>query len=277
VANDLRDPLDDLAAAAQRCADLLRRGILDRGAAAEAIGSAGVEINAVRWTNARDPAAGLPEPAVLDTLVRGMWATFHEAMEIDQENPADDERVKVGLAGYHLHNYAAFLASHEDGVADLIRAVTLFETIVIPARDRFCRHTKSFRPLQHSLQVASRATTHLGELARDGGDLAKARDWAELGRGWIVRALAHEQTRAMLDQVAEPASHFALRAAPALLLAVEVGAPGVTADDVRLADQLVAVAEAWQRRVVAGKVTEYVRHAEVTALRSRVDQALASA
>ncbi len=275
TANDLRGPLDDLAHGVRRCTDLLRRNVLDRGAAAEAIGSACVEINAVRWTNATDPAAGLPDPAELDTLARAGWATFHEAMEIDQDDPAADARIQIGLAGYHLHNYAAFLASHVDDVAALTRAVTLFETVVLPARERFFEHTKSFLPLRHSLQVASRGTTRLGELARTAADLAGARGWAERGRAWIVRALAHAQTTAMLDQVAEPSAHFALRAAPALLLAVELGTPGTDAADVRQADRLVGVAEAWQQRVTDGHLARYPRHDEVVALRARVDRASA--
>jgi len=271
--NDLREPLADLRSGLRRVQELFRAGMIDRGAAAEAISSANVELNIVRWTNADRPGARLPQPQDLHEELRRSWRTFHDALEI---RSASAERA----AGYHLHNYAAFLASPPveagrpvDGPAtddDLREAVRLFGEVVIPARQAFFERTGGFLPLRHSLQIASRATTRLAESARARGDLVAARCSAEKGHGWIHQALADAGTVQSLDTSppTERAVRLALLAAPALLVAVEVGAPSSTAADVETARGLVELVRTWERSL--GDGAHHARHAEVVALMTRL-------
>jgi hypothetical protein len=262
--NDLRGPLAELRAQLRRVQELFRAGTIDRGAAAEAISSANVEINIVRWTNAVVPEAGLPNPDELNDELRHGWKIFHEALEIE---PGSGERA----AGYHLHNYAAFLASSPSGDEDdLHEAVRLFADIVILARRAFFERTGSFLPLRNSLQVASRATTRLAETARSRGNLVAAVRSAELGHGWIRRALADDEARRILnaDPPTELASRLALLAAPALLIAVETGVPGVTTEDFAMVRNLVDLVQRWDRSVGDA---HHARHSEAVALQARLD------
>lgn len=265
--HDLREPLEDLVAAMARCEDLHRAGLLDSGAAAEAVSSACVEINVVRWTNAADPAAGLPLPEELDAVVRRGWQSFHRALGLaDTGRPAAES----DLAGYHLHNYAAFLASHRDRPDDLLAAVELFRDVVLPARIAFYGRTGSFLPLRNSLQTASRATSALGESAHDRGDRSAAIEWAELGHGWINRVLAHPDTARALGEPTERTVRLALLATPALLLAVEVEAPGASPADLDTAETLITLVEGWERHAVPEDPVRHVRHGEVVELRRRL-------
>jgi hypothetical protein len=267
--NDLRGPVRDLLAGLDRCADLLRRGLLDRGAAAEVISSACVELNVLRRTNAQRPGAGLPTPDELDQRLRRSWRTYHEALEIPPFVAGSPARLP-GLVGYHLQNFAAYLAGSADE-AEVGEAVELFTTVVIPAREEFCTRSGHFPPLRHTLQVASRATTRLAEAARDRGDIAEATRWAGVGRGWVLRALADDDTRLLIstERPTESACRFALLAAPALVLAVELGAEGASRADVAQAAQLVELAQRWELHAVGGGA-QHARHQEVVALVERV-------
>jgi hypothetical protein len=266
---DLRAPLADLLTGLDRCEDLLRRGLLDRGAAAEAISSACVELNAVARTNAGLAGSGLPTPQELTERLRRSWGTFHQAMEIAPFRAGVDVPRPPGLAAYHLQNYAAFLAGSatED---ELEEAVALFAEVVIPAREEFFARSGHFVPLRNALQVASRATTRLAERARDRGDHAAALRWAARGRSWVGRALDAEETRRLVTaaQPTESACRFALLAAPALLLAAEVGVAGAGAD-VAQAAELVELARRWESAQV-GDAAQHARNPEVVALTARL-------
>lgn len=266
--HDLRGPLGDLLSALARCEELHRAGLLDAGATAEAVSSACVEINVVRWTNATDPAAGLPPPEELDAVVRRGWRTFHRALGLSETGRPS---AVSDLAGYHLHNYAAFLASHRDRPDDLLAAVELFGEVVLPARSAFFDRTGSFQPLRHGLQIASRASTALAQLARDAGDLPAAVGWAELGHGWIRRVMAHPDADRLLGELTERGTRLALLAAPALLLAVEIGAPSAAPADLDAAESLIAYVESWEDGDGSLGPERHVRRGEVVALRKRLD------
>lgn len=269
--NDLREPLRDLLAGLNHCEDLLRRGLVDRGAAAEAISSACVELLAVRRTNAQRPEAGLIEPAEIDERLRRGWLAFHDALEIPAFS-ADTALPRLpGLVGYHLQNYAAFLAASA-AESDVHEAVHLFATVVIPAREEFFARSGHFLPLRHSLQVASRATTRLGEWARDCGDHAEARSWADMGRGWVLQALAAEETRELITAKCptENACRFALLAAPALLLAAELSEPAAGSADREMAAELRDLVTRWEAGAV-GDGEHHARHQEVLAIGRRLD------
>ncbi|WP_010310464.1 hypothetical protein [Saccharopolyspora spinosa] len=245
--NDLAGAVEELMAQVERCIELAEEGVVDRGAAAEAVSSANVEINIVRRTNAADPEAKLPPPAELDDWLRRTWDAYQRILQITPDWPTDpDSRLAVG---HHLHNYASYLASHPDDESDLLAAVELFANTVIPARELYWKRTQSFLPLRQSLQVATRATTTLSRLAAEAGQPAQAARWAECGHGWICQALDDRETAALLARPTEPAAHFCLLAVPALLAAVDAGVAGP--DEVERSERLLAVAEDWVRRVLA--------------------------
>lgn len=264
---DLTTAVPELIEGLTRCEDLLARGLLDRGAAAEAISSACVELNAVAQNN----ATGSPplDPVALRERVRRSWATFHEALEIPRFTGSGELPHLTPLAAYHLNNYAAFLAGATDE-ADLEEGVALFRGLVIPAREQFFATTGHFLPLRHSLQVASRATTRLSEAARARVDLAAAAEWATTGRSWIHRALDAEETQHLLcsDPPTEAASRFALLAAPALLQAVELGLPEPEGDLAHVAS-LISLVDRWEAAAV-GAGRHHARHDEVVALTARL-------
>lgn len=266
--NDLRGPLAELRAAVARVRALAASGALDRGAAAEAISSANVELNVVRWSNALHPDAGLPPVDELDGELRGNWRAYHDVLELPLDAAGG---AKERAAGFHLHNYAAFLARSTDG-ADLEEALRLFTDVVLPAREAFFERTGSFRPLRHSLQVASRATTSLAEAAAHRGHLATARRFAATGLAWLRRALADAETGMLLAEPTERAVRLALLAAPALLVAAEVGAGDAGPGDVEFAGRLIGLVEEWERHTGAG--VDHVRHSEVIALRERLAAAV---
>lgn len=262
---DLRAPLAELRAALRTVQRLGRAGVIDRGAAAEAISSGNVELNAVRWFNALVPGSGLPDPGELDAELRESWRCYHEMLQIKPDAVGRDTERTVG---FHLQNYAAFLSRSADP-ADLDEAVRLFAEVVIPARTSFHERTESFRPLRNALQVASRATTRLAEAALERGHRTSAEHYARLGLGWIRRALAGDEARALLAVPTERTVRLALLAAPALLVAVEVGGVGATAADLQTADRLLDLVAEWERQVRAAG-GEPARHAELVALRKRL-------
>lgn len=271
---DLGPAFRELLAATICCEELFRSGDLDRGAAAEIVSASNIEVNAVRWTNARRPDAGLPEPGELDELLRRRWQVYLDMLEVPPEVVTGADVRPDGLIGYHLHNYAAFLASHADREADLLAAVRLYRELVVPAREQFFSRTGSFEPLRIALQTASRATTALAESAVGRSDLAGARTWAALGRDLIMRALADDSTRELLAEATESACRFALRGAPALVVAGELAVGDSVRSDAEQAAALLAVARRWERRAVGDDPGQFARHDEVAFLAPRVDALL---
>ncbi|EIV93608.1 hypothetical protein [Frankia sp. QA3] len=300
---DLRDALDRLTRSTRRCQDLFDTGVLDRGAAAEIVSASNVEVNAVRTTNAAaaarldgGPGGALPDADLLDEQLRARWQHWLRMVEVEPEM-LTGARPVVDLLGYHLHNYAAFLASHAGSEDDLLAAITLFQDVVLPARERFLTRTGIFDPLRTSLQMGTVATTALAESAAARGDTGHAREWAGLGHRWIARALADESTRAMCRESTERSCRFALRAAPALTLAVELGvaeanvagpAPGdaaagdaeargtapppdSAANSLDLAAELVTVARRWEASVVTS-AEQHIRHQEIETWSRRVER-----
>jgi hypothetical protein len=270
VRYELGNALEGLMDRVERCIMLCELGVLDRGAAAEAVSSANVEVNVVRRTNARHADAKLPSPEGLDRWLRGSWAAFIRALEIDpdQEPGADPDPRRP--AGHHLHNYASYLATHVDDTADLRGAVELFENVVIPARKRYRDLTRSALPLRQSFQTASRATTALSRRAAGAGDLGEAREWAAKGLEWIRGALDEHETTELLAGATEPAAHFCLLAVPALLTAVEVDVEGAGREEITRAAELLAIAQRWVDRVTGGDPASYSRHDEIVELRNRL-------
>ncbi|TDD55582.1 hypothetical protein [Saccharopolyspora elongata] len=265
--NELGGAVEELMAQVERCIELAEEGVVDRGAAAEAISSANVEINVVRRTNAADPDAKLPAPAELDDWLRRTWTAYRRILQITRDWSGDpDSRLAVG---HHLHNYASYLASHPDDESDLLAAVELFADTVIPARELYWKRTQSFLPLRQSLQVATRATTTLSRRAAEAGQHEKAAGWAERGYGWIRQALDDRETADLLARATEPAAHFCLLAVPALLAAVETGV--AEAGEAERAGRLLAVAEGWVRRVTGGDVASYSHYELLADLRHRID------
>lgn len=258
--NDLGTSVKDLIGATDLCVEALESGALDRGAAADVLSASCVELNAVRWTVAGK--RGVLTAKELDRLLRGYWAAFGRALEVD----GTDQRP----VGYHLHNYAAFLGSHADSPEDLREAVRLFDEVVIPARTRTRERFGAVGSLSRTLYLAARPTTLLGERARADGRTAEARRWAELGGRWIDRVLASAEFARLLDETSERSCLFALRAAPTLLLALELETRPVTPEAVELLRRLVAAAERWPAEVVQGSVENYARYAEIVDLRDRV-------
>jgi hypothetical protein len=270
VRNDISEPVAELRAALRRVQQLFRAGIVDRGAAAEAISSANVELNAVRWTNAVGPhASGLPTPAELFVELRDSWRVFHEALQISSPR-AERE------AGYHLHNYAAFLAGTAeddelDAATDLALSIRLFTDVVIPAREAFYAATGVFRPLRHSLQVASRATTRLAGEAWRRNERDAARAWADQGLRWIQRILDDQATSRMLDPAAAPTEHavrLALLAVPALLAAVRTSVTGAGHAELETARRHLMLVSAWEASLGGGE--HHTRHGEVLALHTEL-------
>lgn len=271
TANDVGGPVRDLLDGVDRCAAALDTGLLDRGAAAEIIGAANIEVNIVRRTRALDPDGGLPAPDDLDRWLHARWNTYLTALEVTPDELAEPDTDRLGMIGYHLQNYAAFLTWHPGSPTHLGSAARLFRDVVLPARERFRASGGGFEPLRHSLQVGTRATGALAAAAVAGGDTAAGQGWAEQGLEWVRRALADPSTDDLLAGATEPASRLALLAAPALLLAVELEVPGAGAPDVDAAAALVEVARRWERRAVRDADT-HARHAEVMDLERRIEK-----
>jgi hypothetical protein len=226
----------------------------------------------VRRTNAQDSRAGLPAPDDLDAWLRGTWSAFERIVEVDRRPPpagtGSDPRLGVG---HHLHNYAAYLATHPDNETDLLAAVELFENVVIPARELYWRRTHSFLPLRQSLQLAAGAATALSRLA-GAGRVVEARCWAGTGLGWIRRALQDRETTELLARPTEPAAHFCLVAVRTMLAAVETGVPDAGLAEVTRAGELLAVVRDWARRVTDEAEQSYVHYDELLQLQRRLEE-----
>jgi hypothetical protein len=267
--HDIVAPMAQLVAGADDCAAALCSGLLDRGAVAEIIGAANIEVNIVRVTNAADHDSGLPDPADLNVWLRRSWRTYLDAIEVDPDALDSPDIARLGLVGYHLHNYAAFL-TWQDSADDLHAAVRLFRETVIPAREIFLAKSGVFEPLRHSLQVASRATSRLAEATAAAGDRDASRGWANLGIEWIHRALADDSTTQLLGGLTEPACRLALLAAGALVVAVELDV--ALPDDLDTATNLVELARRWEEASVGADSDSHVRHAEIVELDGRIQK-----
>ncbi|MBX6389913.1 MAG: hypothetical protein IRZ08_13110 [Frankia sp.] len=255
----------------RRCQRLFEAGVLDRGAAAEMVAASNIQVNALRSSNARAADSGLPSPAELERRLRQRWRHWLELVEAS-EDMLTGERQPPGMLGYHLHNYAAFLASL-DAEEDRVAAVRLFREVVIPARRRFFESSGIFDALAYSLQMATRATTALAEQAREHagpGGLRRARDWAKDGHRFISDALGQPALRAMVAATTEASCRFALRAAPALLLAVELDATEDPQADLDRADGLIDVARTWAQCYATENNRRYARYDEIEKLECRL-------
>ncbi|MFC0541917.1 hypothetical protein [Kutzneria chonburiensis] len=262
IAAIVRDLIDDV----DLCRALLTRGALDRGAVADLLSAACIELNAVRTTNAEDPRADLPAPSELDEVLRQWWWAYADALEIDLSG-ADQERNQD--IGYHLHNYAAFLGSH-NAQEDQREAVRFFRDFVIPSRQRRYRRLGDFAPLGRSCYIATASTSRLGEQARADDLPDEAARWAELGYRWIDPVLRNEDFARLLDRSDEQAGLFVLRAAPALLLALETGVRELDEAESDRLHRLLTAAERWLHSSSQGRAENYVRHNEVESIRKRV-------
>lgn len=262
TSHDLAEPVAWLRRAVAHVHELTRAGVVDRGAAAEAVSSANVELNAVRWTRAADDPR-LPDAVELHEELRRNWAAHRDVLEI--RGPGSERR-----AGHHLHNHAAFLASPADtpdAEADLRAAVRMFTEVVLPARTEYAALTGVSAPLRTSLRVATRATTRLAAIAVARGDLTAARGHAEVGLTWIRLAVdGHPVTGAAPT---EGLVRLALLAAPALLIALELGVPAAGADNRALVQRLLDTVGRWERTL--DDPAHHARHPEVLALRARLD------
>ncbi|MEX5712773.1 hypothetical protein AB1484_32060 [Parafrankia sp. FMc6] len=98
------------------CERLFEAGVLDRGATAEIVSASNVELNALRTSNAMRPDGLLPAPDALDRRMRERWRHWLTMVEAAPGVVAGREPA-AGQLGYHLHNYAAFLATHRPGQA----------------------------------------------------------------------------------------------------------------------------------------------------------------
>jgi hypothetical protein len=269
---DSRELVETLIRSSQHCVGLFEARILDRGAAAEIVSAVNRQLDAVRRAIADRGA--LPDRPVtvtkvdvagLDTLIRDQWRAWLRMVETDDEQLAGGDL--PDLLAYHLHNYAAFLANHPDSVVDLTAALALFRDVVLPARERFVRRTGLFEPLRTTLQMVTAATTGLADLAAAAGDRAAARTWATFGYDWINRAVAFPGTWAMVDEGTEDACRFALRAAPALLAAMELGVAGVDVPaGLEAVDRLLAGARRWDDSVRG----TFIRRHEIETLTIRL-------
>ncbi|WP_224401703.1 hypothetical protein [Pseudonocardia sp. ICBG1034] len=265
--HDLSAPLNTLLTAAGDCIDAYRAGSLDRGATAEILGAANIEINAIRRHNAgRQP--GLPSPGVLDERLRASWRVWFDAVELD---PGRVTEPGPGMVGFHLHNYAAFLASHPGSPEDLALAMRLYRSVVIPARQEFRDRGGPDEPLRHALQIASRAAGAQAAAALAEGSPERARGHAAEGLGWIRSVLEEPGTDAVLTATTEQAYRLALLAAPAVLLAAELDAPGTRPDDRALVAELLGHARRWERSTPAGVTGTHARHVEIEDLQRRLD------
>lgn len=270
--NPLRALLDDLCVRTDDCLRLRDAGVLDRGAAADVLSAACIELNAVRWTNAERPGSGLPKPSELDDLVRRYWRAYSEILEVDPDSPDADAQRGIG---HHLHNYATFLASHVENEVDLVEADRLFRELVLPARQRLYRRTGVFGPLGRSYAAAARVITRLAEMQADAGQAETARALAETSHEWISRVVDDREFEWLLGQHSDQAGLFALQAAPSLLLALELRGHPVGPDDRVRLGSVVDTIDRWLAHVTGGKAGNYVREAEVRRIRERTKQLLA--
>ncbi|MGI5499012.1 hypothetical protein [Lentzea sp. CA-135723] len=260
-ANPIGALVNRLIADTGSCVELCAEGVLDRGAVADLLSAVSVELNAVRTTNALDTTDGLPSPVELGAVVHRYWREFAAALQVDLGDPSP--------IGHHLHNFAAFLGSRTEQ-ADLLEAVRLFRDFVIPARRRLHERTGAFGPLGRSLYIATAATSRLGEHARSHGDVVEAARWARLGYDWIERVLADEEFARLAGEQGEHAGLFALRAAPALLLGLELGAAPVTPGELDRVREWADVASRWLVTTTRGRPEFAVRHQEVEVIRKRL-------
>lgn len=269
--NDIAAPVAELMSQAERCVELADAGVLDRGAAAEAVSSANVEINVVRRTNAARAGSALPSPARLDSWLRAMWSAYLRTLQVPEGAPDTEDEDSRLAVGHHLHNYASYLTTQADSEHDLLTAVHLFDDTVILARERYWQRTNAFLPLRHSLQSAARAAATLSQRAADAARFEDARRWAVKGYTWISRALDDPETTELLVRPSERAAHFCMVAVPVLLTAVERAVPGAGAADLRRAGQLLDIAVHWARQVTGGSESSYSHHDRLRELQQRLE------
>jgi hypothetical protein len=251
-------------AAAEVCVAAAADGGMDRGAAADALSVACIELHMLRSTL----GAG---DGVVDA-VRGLWRSFAEVIEVDLFAAEADH----SSLSFQLHNYAAFLAGNRTSEDDLRAALHLFTHSVLPGRTRFYNRHRDVRPLARSRYLAADAAGALAVLLDGRGERAEAADWAERGMRWAEQVLA--------DPLYAPgALHprlddclVALRLAPVVLLALEWDLVADRQAVLGRVDGLVALVERWLKETADGRAERSHYHETTTSLRSRLD-ALTSA
>jgi hypothetical protein len=257
LSNTMRTPIRQLTDALDDCRKHLADGELDRGDLAELIYSSNVEINVVlRHNMTKGPGA-----KTTATLLRDSWAEFLALTDIDTTRLSGMDVEARTQAGFHLSAYASYLAGRDD-TTDLRLAVDIFRDLVLPAREQRHRRTGLFQPFRQSLQTATRATSELALRAHNTGNPAEAQNWADLGRHWITLALADEHTRRLITTPTEPACHFALLAARALLTAAHVGSPTTTQADIDTSETLLDLARSFADAITHGG-GQYARQADI--------------
>ncbi len=238
--------------------DCLTSGALDRGALADVLSVACIELNMARTAT--------EDSDTLTDALRRCWTAFADAVEVDLFAPDAD---LSGLS-FQLHNLAAFLGGNRTSESDLRKALHLFEKSVIPGRARLFNRDRDIRPLARSWYLAADAAAALSELLRARGEDAEATRWVERAFGWVGEVLADKlfapgKLHPRLDDCL-----FALRATPVLLLAVEHG----VADDrnavLDRADELVRLVERWLKENAGAEVERSRYHGTVESLRARL-------
>ncbi|MEU0878660.1 hypothetical protein ABZ345_08695 [Lentzea sp. NPDC005914] len=235
----------------------LASGTLDRGALADVLSVACIELNMAR-TATEDTGA-------LTEALRRYWTAFADAVEVDLFGPDAD---LSGLS-FQLHNLAAFLGGNRTSESDLRKALHLFEKSVIPGRARLFNRDRDIRPLARSWYLAADAAAALAGLLHERGDV-EALQWVERAYGWVSEVLADKlfapgKLHPRLDDCL-----FALRATPVLLLAVEHGVATDRNGALDRADELVRLVEKWLKENAGDQVEKSRYHGTVTALRARL-------
>ncbi|UKD57163.1 hypothetical protein L3Q65_10690 [Amycolatopsis sp. FU40] len=217
-------------AAADACLEAGEAGRIDPGLLADLLVVACIELNALRSAGLRGFGIG--------TALRRYWAAFADTVEVDLFAPGADHS---GLS-FQLHNYAAFLGANKDNAEDLRAAVRLFETAVIPGRTRLYNRDRDIRPLARSRYLAADAASGLASLLTDS---AEAERFARQAYAWLQQVLADPLYQPHRLRPVLGDSMFAVRAAPVLLQAVELGIAENPAADIARADELVRLVETW--------------------------------
>lgn len=249
---------ETVAALLRAADDCLATDVLDRGALADVLVVACIELFQLRDT--------AENPAALTRALHGYWRAFADAVQVDLFGPEADH----SSLSFQLHNYAAFLGGNRDSEADMRAALHLFTHSVIPGRVRLFTLNRDIRPLARSWYLAADTAAALAERLLAGGSRDEALGWAERAFGWVSSVLADRrfaegELRPRLDDCL-----FALRAVPALLLALEHDLAGDRATVLRRAEELVRLVEQWLGENTDGQVEKSRYHAKVAMLRNRL-------
>ncbi|GLW91191.1 hypothetical protein [Actinokineospora globicatena] len=245
-------------AAADACVAAGAADRIDPGLLADLLAVACIELNSLRSTGLRRMGVG--------AALRRYWAAFAATVEVDLFEPGADH----GGLSFQLHNYAAFLGANKDNAEDLRAALHLFTSSVIPGRSRLYNRDRDIRPLARSRYLAADAAAGLASLLTDSGEHAAAQQWARQAHTWVHQVLADplyqpHHLRPELDDCL-----FALRVAPVLVLAIELGVADEPESDATTADALARLVERWLREATNGDIERSDHLPAVVDLRTRL-------